>query len=123
MRVLSKHLICKVGGSNGKASAYHAGDLGSVPGWERSSGGENGNPLLYSCLENPVDGEAWWAAVHGVAKSGTRLSGFTSLRLSDSSQWVAFPDAGWRVCEEGCDRADRGRLYSETRTRETCLCA
>ena len=37
----------------------------------------NGTPLQYSCLENPVDGEAWWAAVHGVAKSQTRLSDFT----------------------------------------------
>ena len=37
----------------------------------------NGNPLQYSCLENPMDGEAWWAAVHGVAKSWTRLSDFT----------------------------------------------
>ena len=37
----------------------------------------NGTPLQYSCLENPMDGEAWWAAVHGVAKSRTRLSNFT----------------------------------------------
>ena len=37
----------------------------------------NGNPLQYSCLENPVDGGAWWAAVHGVAGSWTRLSDFT----------------------------------------------
>ena len=37
----------------------------------------NGTPLLYSCLENPMDGGAWWAAVHGVAKSRTRLSDFT----------------------------------------------
>ena len=37
----------------------------------------NGTPLQYSCLENPMDGGAWWAAVHGVAKSGTRLSNFT----------------------------------------------
>ena len=40
-------------------------------------GEENGNPLQYSCLENPRDGGAWWAAVHGVAKSRTRLSDFT----------------------------------------------
>ena len=37
----------------------------------------NGTPLQYSCLENPMDGEAWWAAVHGVAKSWARLSDFT----------------------------------------------
>ena len=46
-------------------------DVGSVPGWERSPGGEHGNPLQYSCLENPMDRGAWWAIVHTVAKSGT----------------------------------------------------
>ena len=43
----------------------------------RFSGECNGNPLRYSCLENPVDGGAWWAAVHGVTTSGTRLSDFS----------------------------------------------
>ena len=47
------------GGSDGKASAYNAGDLGSIPGLGRSSGEGNGKPLQYSCLENPVDGGAW----------------------------------------------------------------
>ena len=42
-----------------------------------SDGEGDGTPLQYSCLENPMDGEAWWAAVHGVAKSQTRLSDFT----------------------------------------------
>ena len=46
------------GGSEGKASACSAGDLGSIPGSGRSPGEENGNPLQYSCLENPMDGEA-----------------------------------------------------------------
>ena len=46
-------------------------DLGSIPGSERSPGGGNGNPLQYSCLENPMDGGAWCAAVNGVAKSWT----------------------------------------------------
>ena len=59
------------GGSDGKASAYNAGDLGSIPGLERSPGERNGNPLQYSCLENPMDGGAWLATVHGVAKSQT----------------------------------------------------
>ena len=68
--------IC-TGGSDGKASAYNAGDLGSIPGLERSPGEGNGNPLQYSCLENPMYGEAWWATVHGVAKSRTRLGNFT----------------------------------------------
>ena len=64
-------------GSDGKVSAYNVGDPGSVPGLGRSPGEGNGNPLQYSCLENPMDGEAWWTTVHGVAKSQTRLSDFT----------------------------------------------
>ena len=47
------------GGSDGKASAYNAGDPGSIPGLERCSGEGNGNPLQYSCLENPMDGGTW----------------------------------------------------------------
>ena len=57
------------GGSEGKASACNAGDPGSIPGWGRSPGEGIGNPLQYSCLENPMDGGAWWATVHGVTKS------------------------------------------------------
>ena len=61
----------------GSESAYNVGDPGSIPGSERSSGEDNGHPLQSSCLENPMDGGAWWATVHGVAKSWTRLSDFT----------------------------------------------
>ena len=56
------------GGSEVKASACNAGDPGSIPGLGRSSGEGNGSPLQYSCLENPMDGGAWWAIVHGAAK-------------------------------------------------------
>ena len=71
------------GGSEGKASACNAGDLGSIPGSGRSPGGGNGNPLQYSYLENPMDGEAWRATGHRVAKSRTQLSDFThALRLN-----------------------------------------
>ena len=49
------------GGSDGKASAYNVGDLGSIPGLGRFPGEGNGNPLQYSCLENPMDGGAWYA--------------------------------------------------------------
>ena len=66
-----------LGGSDSKESVCNVGDLGSVPGLGRSPGEGNGNPLQYSCLENPVDGEAWQATVYGVAKSRTRLSDFT----------------------------------------------
>ena len=69
------------GGSEVKASACNAGDLGSIPGSGRSPGEGNGNPLQYSCLENPMDGGAWWATVHGVAKSRTRLSDFTFTQM------------------------------------------
>ena len=64
-------------GSEVKASARNEGDLGSIPGSGKYPGEGNGNPLQYSCLENPTDREAWWATVHGVTKSQTRLSDFT----------------------------------------------
>ena len=52
-----------------------------IPGSGRSPGEGNGNPLQYSCLENPMDGGAWWATVHGVAKSRTQLSDFRFLDI------------------------------------------
>ena len=64
------------GGSEGKVPVYNAGDQGSIPGSGRSPGEGNGNPLQYYCLENPMDRGAWWATVHGVAKSRARLSDF-----------------------------------------------
>ena len=54
------------GSSDGKESASSEGDLGSIPGFERSPGEGNGNPLQYSCLGNPTDKGAWWATVHVV---------------------------------------------------------
>ena len=62
------------GGSEVKAAACNAGDPGLIPGLGRSPGEGNGNPLQYSCLENPMEGGAWWATVHGVARCRTRLS-------------------------------------------------
>ena len=61
----------KVSKLSGKESAWNAGDLGLIPGLGRSPGGGHGNPLQYSCLENPMDRGAWQAAVHGVTESGT----------------------------------------------------
>ena len=49
-------------------SACNEGDLGSIPGSGRCPGGGNGNPFQYSCLENSMDGGAWWAAGHGITK-------------------------------------------------------
>ena len=64
-------LHCFPGGSDSKATAYNMGDSGSIPGSGRSPGEGNGNPPQYSCLENPMDGGAWLATVHGVTKSQT----------------------------------------------------
>ena len=61
-------------GTDGKESARNAGDLGLIPGLGRSPGEEHGNPLHYSCLENPHDRGAWWATVYRVSKSWIRLS-------------------------------------------------
>ena len=67
-------------------------DVGSIPGSGRSPGGGHGNPLQYSCLENPMDRGAWRATVHGVVKSRTRLK-----RLSTAHAWfcssVILPEA------------------------------
>ena len=60
-------------GSDGKESTCNVEDLGSIPGLGRSPGGGHSNPLLYSCLADPMDRGAWWATVHRVAKSQTRL--------------------------------------------------
>ena len=77
------------GGSEVKASACNTGDLGLIPGSGRSPGEGNGNPLQYSCLENPMDGGAWWATVHGVAKSWTWLSDLTNFLLRKLSFYPA----------------------------------
>ena len=55
-----------------KESSCNAGDWSLIPGWGRSPGEGNDNSLQYSCLENPMDGGAWWATVHEVAKSRTQ---------------------------------------------------
>ena len=60
--------------SDGNESACDAGALGSIPGSGRSPGEGNGNPLQYSCLENPMDRGAWRATVHGVARVGHDLA-------------------------------------------------
>ena len=66
-----------IGGSvvkNLHTNAGDTGDEGLIPGWGRSPGGKNGNPLQYYCLENSMGRRAWWVTVHGVAKSQTQLS-------------------------------------------------
>ena len=69
------------GDSDSKESSCNAGDPGSIPGSGRSPGEGNGCPLMYSCLKNPMDRQAWWPTVHGVVKSGhsSTTNSFTSL--------------------------------------------
>ena len=84
--------------SDGKASACHAGDLGLIPGWGRSPGEGNGNPLQYSDLENPVDRGAWQVTGHGVAESDTTEQQDTCKIETEGGRhafqgvtWEAFP--------------------------------
>ena len=67
------------GGSNSKEFACTAGDEGLIPGWGRSLGEENGNPLQYSCLKNPMDRGAWRVTVYSVTKSWTWRKVMTNL--------------------------------------------
>ena len=86
------------GGSDGKESAYNSGDLGSIPGSGSSPAEGNGNPLQCSCLENPRDGGAWWAAIHGVAQSQTRLkrpSSGAAEQLSSSFSCILLAKVRW----------------------------
>ena len=68
-------------GSESEETACSLGDLGLIPGLGRSPGGGNGNPLQYSSLGNPMDGGAWWATVHGVAKE---------LHMTENNSNMAF---------------------------------
>ena len=71
------HLLLKMdfpGGSMVKNLPANAGDTGSIPGSGRSPGRGRGNPVQYSCLENPMDREAWWSTIHGVTRVGHDLA-------------------------------------------------
>ena len=68
-----------------KMPPANAGEVVSIPGLRRYLGEGNGNPLQCSCLENPRDGEAWWAAIYGVTQSRTRLKGLSSSSSSSFS--------------------------------------
>ena len=82
------------GGSEVKVSACNAGDQGSIPGSERSPGEGNGNPLQYSCLENPTDRGTWWATVHRVdcKESDTIvLTKYSTLDSLEKQNILLFP--------------------------------
>ena len=77
-------------GRESTCNTQATGDLGSVPGSGRPPGGGHGNPLQYSCLENPMGGGASWAMVHGVAKSQTRLKRLSTHAQRDcTGGWLA----------------------------------
>ena len=92
-------------GSNGKEFVCNAGDLGSVPGSGRSPEEGNGYPLQYSCLENPRDGRAWWAAIYGVTQSRTQLK-----RLSSSSSSM-YGCESWTIKKAEPRRIDAFELW------------
>ena len=77
LKIIYSPVIVLSCGSDGRESACSAGDPGTIPGSGRSPEEGNGSPLQYSCLENSMERQAWWATIHGVAKSRTQLSGFT----------------------------------------------
>ena len=85
---------------NPPAKAGELRDAGLIPGSERSPGGEHGNPLQYSCLENPMDRGAWWATVHGVAKAKRWLSTAHTVHLEQGQTRVPSPAPGGRSREE-----------------------
>ena len=94
------------GGSDSKKSACNAEDPGSIPGSGRSPGGERGDPLQDSRLENSMDRGAWWATVHGVAKSGTYHDRYLPTKLvynigSSSFPFCCFPLFLSLIAEEG----------------------
>ena len=84
-----------LGSSVVKESACQAGDLSLIPGLGRSPGGENGNPVQYSCLGNPMDRGVWRAIVHGVTKSQTRLSKWTAAASYLAGDWQACHLRPW----------------------------
>ena len=77
-------------GSDVKESPCNAEDPGSIPGSERNPRGGHGNPLQYSCLENPMDRGAWWGTIHGVPKSWTWLVTNTFIFIIDLQYCVNF---------------------------------
>ena len=82
------------GGSVVKNPPANAGDADSIPGLGRSPGGGHGNPLQYSCLENPMDRGTWQAAVHGVSKSWTWLNDWALTRVHLQTWWSQWRPSG-----------------------------
>ena len=89
-------------------------NVGLIPGWGRSPGGWHGNPLQYSCLENPMDREAWWAAVHKVAKSQTRLSDWALALASCPARFMPeLITCSHSALHDGCYFTDWERMVDQ----------
>ena len=78
------------GGSDGKDYVCNEGDMSSIPEWGRFPGEGNGYQLWNSCLENPMDRGAWWATVHGIAKSWTQLKRLILVAEAERGKEVFF---------------------------------
>ena len=73
----------------------NVGDAGSIPGSRRSPGGGNGNPLQYSCQENPTDIGSWWATVHGIAESDMTATEYSSTDIDEIDIYASLvPSVG-----------------------------
>ena len=126
---------------NPPTNSGDVGDLGAIPGTGRSPGEANGTPLQYSCLENPMDGGAWRAIVHGVAKSWTwlkwlrtqnttiSLSSYKEVTYTMMRQWQESTFTEYGLCsfnpprKGGCYHQSRF-IMEETEVRrdwDTCL--
>jgi len=87
------------------ANAGDIRDPGSIPGLARSPGGGHDNPLQHSCLENPMDRGAWWAAVHGVTRIQTWLSDWTKTasHTDDTERRISYDKPKWeRIFQKEC---------------------
>ena len=81
------------GSSDGKESACNTGNLDSIPGSVRSTGGGNSNPFHYSCLENPMDRGAWWATIHGDTR--VRYDWVTKHHITTLSEMLLHKGLSW----------------------------
>ena len=110
------------GGSDVKVSACNAGDLCSITGSRRSPGEGKGNPLQYSCLENPMDREAWQTTVHRVTQCQTQLK-----KLSMHCTGISKKKKYECVCleqdfksREGIEKAAQGREKKQQHSKREC---
>ena len=103
------------------ASARDIRDVGSIPGLGKSPGEGNGNPFQYSCLENPMDREDWWATVHGVSKSCTWLK-WLSMHTEYVGLWkIVFPKITTAIFLILCGLSDTGTPHHEVNVHALSL--